>query len=132
MLVAWLDDKVWCHPKLTDLSDRAFRAYINGIAYSSGFTTRGHLSPGQQTTIGVTAKARQELLDAGLWEVNGNGVYIHDWEIHNGAHDQRRIRERLRKAAYREQMSRGQGVGQDVGQSTGQEVGQDADIEWDK
>ena len=39
--MAWVDDRIWCHQKLADLSDRAFRVWVNGIAYSSGFQTKG-------------------------------------------------------------------------------------------
>ena len=37
--MAWLDERIWCHPKITDLSDRAFRVYVNSIAYASGMNT---------------------------------------------------------------------------------------------
>jgi hypothetical protein len=127
-MMAWLDDRVWCHPKLADVSDKAFRAYINSIAYSSGFSLKGHLTPGQLTAVGATARVRTELEDAGLWDPNGNGIMIHDWEEHNAKRDEKRVKDRERKRAYRDRLSRGQ----DVGQTTGQEAGQDEDIQWDK
>lgn len=101
--MAWLDDKIWCNPKVVDLTNHAFAVYVKGIAYSSGMATGGHLTPGQQKIVGGDSKARTELLRAGLWEMNGDGesVEIHDWEHHNAAHDARRERERERKRRAR-------------------------------
>lgn len=101
--MAWLDDRIWCHPKIADLTDSAYRAYVNSIAYSSGMSTRGHLTVGQQRTIGATPKIRRELVGAGLWDLNGDGqaVDIHDWDDHNAKQDARRKRERERKRQAR-------------------------------
>ncbi len=101
--MAWIDDRIWCHPKFVDLSDRAHRVYVDGLAYSAGFSCRGHLSPGQQRKIGSDAKARRELIEARLWDENGDGasVYIHDWDDHNGKRDARREADRVRKANMR-------------------------------
>lgn len=95
--MAWLDERIWCHPKFVDLTGDQFAAYVKGIAYSAGFTTAGHLTPGQLRTIGASAKDTQALIAAGLWEPNGNGVFIHDWAEHNGKRDARRAADRERK-----------------------------------
>jgi hypothetical protein len=96
--MAWIDDRAWCHPKLVDLTDRAFRAYVCGITYSSGFGTKGALSPAQQAIVGATARTISELVQAGLWEPLEDGcVAIHDWDDHNAKRDLRRERERDRK-----------------------------------
>ena len=100
--MAWIDDRVWCHPKLVEVSDKAFRVWVTGIAYSTGFQTRGHLTPGQQKVIGTTTKARSELVTAGLWHENGNGIAIHDWDDHNGRRDAKRAANRERKRRQRE------------------------------
>ncbi len=101
--MAWLDDRVWCHPKTADLSNAAFAAWVKGIAYSSGMGTAGHLTAGQQKLVGGTGGARRELLAVGLWDENGDGtsIEIHDWDEHNGARDDRRERERERKRKAR-------------------------------
>jgi hypothetical protein len=100
--MAWIDDRLWCHPKIADLSDHAFAALVKAIAYSSGMATNGHLTPGQQKLVGGDTKAKAELLAAGLWHLNGDGesIDINDWDEHNGARDERRVRERerMRKA----------------------------------
>lgn len=117
--MAWLDDRVWCHPKLADVSDRAFRVWVNGMAYSCGFGTRGVLTAGQQRTIGCDAKARRELVGAGLWDIHVDGVCIHDWDEHNGKRDARRAADRERKRRARSNgTSAGQSAGQESGEST--------------
>lgn len=95
--MAWIDDRIWCHPKVTDLSDAAFRLHVNAIAYCCGFGTRGFLSKGQLRTIGATPKLRKELVDSRLWDEYHGLVYVHDWEEHNGKRDARRVADRLRK-----------------------------------
>lgn len=101
--MAWLDDRVWCHPKTADLSSAAFAAWVKGIAYSSGMGTKGHLTAGQQKLIGGQGRARAELIAAGLWSENGDGtsVEIHDWDDHNGTRDKKREKERERLREYR-------------------------------
>lgn len=96
--MAWIDDRIWCHPKMADLSSGAAWLFVKGIAYSSGMSTGGSLTAGQQALIGGTGGAKRELIAAGLWGLNGDGqtVTIHDWEEHNGARDDRRRRERDR------------------------------------
>lgn len=115
--MAWIDDRVWCHPKFTDISDRAFRTHINGIAYSTGFGTRGTLTAGQQKTIGSDAKIRRELVVALLWdELEAGSVAIHNWHEHNGKRDARRAADRERKKKER---SAGASCGASAGQSAG-------------
>ena len=111
--MAWLDDRVWCHPKVADVSDRSFRVWVNGMAYSSGFGTRGVLTAGQQRTIGADARVRRELIAAGLWDETDDGVVIHDWDEHNAKRDARRAADRERKRAAR---SKGTSAGPSAGQ----------------
>lgn len=101
--MAWLDDRAWCHPKLTRLSDAAFRVWVAGICYSSGFSTQGELEPDHQRVIGVTRKVRSELVSLGLWvEDDAGSVLIHDWDAHNGKRDRRRAADRERKRRQRD------------------------------
>lgn len=112
--MAWIDDRIWCHPKLTDVSSDAYRAYVNSVAYSSGFALGGFLTKGQQATIGTIATARRELLVAGLWEtcedIGKGGIHIHDWDEHNGKRDARKAADRERKRQFRRTQS-GQSAG---------------------
>lgn len=100
--MAWLDDRAWCHPKLVNLSDKAWRVYFSGVAYSSGMGTKGVLSVQQQRMLGSNGLVRSRLVSAGLWDdLEGGSVAIHDWELHNGKRDARRERDRERKRAER-------------------------------
>lgn len=110
--MAWIDDRIWCHGKFADLTDHAFAAYVKAVAYSSGMNCRGHLSLGQQRLIGCDTKARRELINAGLWDTNGDAtsIYIHDWDEHNSKRDDRREADRVRKRAARK--SQGTSAGQ--------------------
>lgn len=100
--MAWLDERIWCHPKFTELSDRAFRVHVSALAYSSGFNCRGALTAGQQKVIGSTPKLRRELIAARLWEDKGGGsIEIHDWKEHNERRDNRREADRERKRQER-------------------------------
>jgi hypothetical protein len=109
--LAWLDDRVWCKPKFTDLSDRAFRVWVSGVCYSAGFARKGYLTAGQQKTVGADAKVRRELVAAQCWEERDDGVvYIHDWDEHNAKRDRAREKDRERKRLSRA-MSNGTSVG---------------------
>lgn len=100
--MAWIDDRIWCHQKVTDISDKAYRAWVNSIAYSSGMSTHGNISEAQQRLVGATPKVRDELVAAGLWDANGSAdVRIHDWDAHNGKRDARRAADRERKRLAR-------------------------------
>lgn len=100
-MVAWLDDRAWCHPKLVNLSDRAHRVYINSLAYASGMATKGRLTQAQQRLLGATPAIRRELLDARCWDDLGDDIAIHDWTDHNARRDARREADRERKRAAR-------------------------------
>ncbi len=105
--MAWLDDRAWCHPKLVNLNDRAFRVYINGISYSSGMSTRGILTPSQQRFIGATASIYRALVSEGLWDELDGTVRIHDWDEHNARREARRDADRQRKRHQRSGQSSG-------------------------
>ena len=108
--MAWIDDRLWCHPKVIGLTAGAKAAYVMGIAYSSGMSTGGLLEEAMQKAVGSNNRIRTELITAGLWDANGDGssVHIHDWKEHNEKRDERRKRDRERKRAMR--ASAGQGV----------------------
>lgn len=101
--MAWIDDRVWCHPKLADLPPAVAWTWVKSVAYSAGMGTKGHLSAGQQKLIGSTPKLRAALLQAGLWDANGQpgGIVIHDWDEHNEKRDERREKDRERKRKAR-------------------------------
>lgn len=117
--MAWVDDRLWCHEKFTDVTPSAAWTWVKSITYASGMGTRGRLTVGQQKLVGATSKTRRELIKAGLWDVNGDGktITIHDWHEHNQKRDERKARDRERKRLQR-QTSAGQSKGTSAGQST--------------
>lgn len=86
----YVDNRIWCHPKLLSCSLRARWTYVAALAYSSGFGTLGTLTKEQQKAIGSTSKTRTELISKQLWhasESDAETVLIHDWKEHNGQRD---------------------------------------------
>ena len=73
-----LDADFPAHPKVVDLSDDAFRAFIGGLCYCNQYLTDGRITPGAIKRI-ASRKVSAELVAAGLWEQNGNGVMVHDY-----------------------------------------------------
>ncbi len=99
--MAWIDDRIWCHPKLADVSKPARWGFVAGICYSSGFQTRGQLTNGQITQIGIAGRERLELVQAGLWHETQGGIEINDWGNHNSSRDDKRAKDRERKRRQR-------------------------------
>ncbi len=100
--MGWIDDRIYCHPKVLRVSKPARWTYVAGIAYSSGWGTRGVLEASALEAIGCDKKTRADLVAAGLWDEIDGVVLIHDWEDHNGRRDDRRTRERERLRTLRE------------------------------
>ena len=76
-----LEDSAVDHPKISGLSDRAFRAWIRSLSYASRFLTDGRLPAPFLAT--VARKVQDEIMDAGLWLVATTGaVMIHDYLEH--------------------------------------------------
>jgi hypothetical protein len=94
--MSWLrlDDKFAQHPKVAGLSDRAFRIHIETMVYCAAYDTKGRIPPAALRLSGATTKQTNELLDAGLWDKNGIGMVIHDFEDYNGERAMARERQR--------------------------------------
>ena len=116
--MAWIDDRIWCHPKFTELTPAGSWLWVKSVAYSTGFGCQGTLTIGQQRTIGMQPKVKRELLTAGLWdELPEQAIYIHDWHLHNSKRDARRKYDKERKRAARAAESQGASLGLSAGQS---------------
>lgn len=82
--MAWvrLDDRFPEHPKVTRLSDAAFRLHVSAICYSNRQETDGVIPEAQAALLVRTRKLRaliNELVASGLWEVDHLGWRIHDY-----------------------------------------------------
>lgn len=121
--MAWVDDRIWCHPKFVGLTLAARWAWVCGVTYSSGFNTRGVLLPGVLVTLGVSGKVRGELVRADLWlECEDGGVMVAGWDEHNGARDDRKLRDRERKRLARQQARLSAGLSADMSAETSADV----------
>ena len=119
--MAWIDDRIYCHPKVLMVSKPARWTYIAGIAYSAGWGTQGVLERSALSAIGSTNNLRKELVAQGLWDEVAGVILIHDWNEHNEKRDSRRRADRERKRTARS-----------TGISTGMSAGQSADKRADK
>jgi len=105
--MAWfaVDDGMWAHPKMLDLSDAAFRLWVRAGAYSAQQLTDGIVTRGMLTVLGAKSRQCEELWAAGLWEKIADGGYqFHDWEDYQVSKAdvlRRREADRKRKAAWR-------------------------------
>lgn len=80
-----LDDGFIAHPKILTLSHPAFRLHVSGLNWSVANTTDGKV-PEIVLALALPmdrpktrAAAATELEEAGLWNRNGSGWYIHDF-----------------------------------------------------
>lgn len=79
MITTWvrLDDSFPEHPKIAELSLRAFRAHVEGLCYANRNLTDGVLP--SRVALAWGKSAAQELARAGVWEKTDAGYSIHDY-----------------------------------------------------
>jgi len=98
-----LDDNAVDHPKVANLSDRAFRWWVKGLSYASRFLTDGVLSPVFWKPI--PKSSRGELTRSGLWQWEDPNFLIHDYLHHQSSKEsvtQKKADTAERVARYRE------------------------------
>lgn len=67
------------HPKVVNLSDDAFRAFIGGLCYCNHYLTDGRIPAGAVRRLVHRRAVAVELVKAGLWDQNGDGMIVHDF-----------------------------------------------------
>lgn len=94
------------NPKILQLATdgrwRAIVLYASGLAYAGQQGSEGHIPRTALHLIHGRPADAAQLVDAGLWEVNGNGWNIHDWHDYqptNQVIEARTRSERARHAA---------------------------------
>jgi hypothetical protein len=97
-----LEDTFTEHPKVLEVGQRAAWVHVRAISYCSVHLTDGHLSPAVARAVGATTSIAEALVEARLWEKNGDGGYlIHDYLEYqpSKAHveEQRRIKSEAAK-----------------------------------
>jgi HNH endonuclease len=88
--MAWvkLDDQIFAHPKIINLSRDAKLLYLAGLAYCAGQLTDGLLRPGAVRMVAAQVEAEaeacaDELVVARLWEADGQNFIVHDYLAYN-------------------------------------------------
>lgn len=83
--MAWarLDDQFVEHPRIVGLTDRAFRLQVAAICHANRKLTDGHISTHDAKVLCAMTSAGPariaELVDAGVWETNGDGWQLRDY-----------------------------------------------------
>ena len=94
-----LDDAFPQHPKVIGLTDRAFRAHVEGLCYAARYLTDGHLPHG---FTGQYADVLDELTAAGVWRRGAGGrITVHDYLDWNPPAEAAKERQAARAAAKR-------------------------------
>ena len=103
--MAWLklDDGFPEHPRIDPLTARAFRLHITALCLVARKLTDGHITTKDAQVCRVRAGASptniDELVNAGLWQPNGNGWVIRDYLDYNPSAEQ--VKEDRQRAAER-------------------------------
>ena len=98
-----IDDTLPNNPKILPLSDKAFRLYIEALCYANQYLTDGFLPMAIVKRLD-TGTVQQELIEAGLWLANEEGMQIHDYCEHQTSKAQieaKRDNNRSRVMRYR-------------------------------
>lgn len=82
-MAARIDEEFPDHPKVVDLTDRAFRLHITALCFCAQNLTDGHISKRTLTVLraktNATGKHIGELVNASLWDAASDGYVIHDY-----------------------------------------------------
>lgn len=105
MVWARIDDHIDDNPKIQGLDDPAFAAYVRGIVYCARNLTDGHIPATVIPALCRYKRPKQittQLVDAGLWDVNGNSeMIVHDYLAYNPSRDEVLDLKAKRRAAGR-------------------------------
>lgn len=92
--VRGLDERWREQPAVSGLSATAFRTYVDSLLYVVERELDGRLPT---SALGARARrAAPELLEAGLWRLDGDGWLVVQWERHGAS---RAARDKARAAA---------------------------------
>lgn len=79
--MAWvrLEDNFDEHPKVVDLTDAGFRAFVAGLCYCSRNLTDGYIPAAKVNQLVTRPRVEKELLEVGLWVRCDGGVKVHGY-----------------------------------------------------
>lgn len=80
--MAWfkVDDGFWAHPKTFMLSDSAISLWLKAGTWASQMLTDGRVPVGSVGVFRASDSAAAELVESGLWRVDGGHYVFHDWD----------------------------------------------------
>lgn len=83
--MSWLrlDDGFAQHPKVADLTDREFRAWVKLLLYCARYRTEGDVTEAALRELGVGKAARDTFVSVGLLDVEETEWHVHDWSSYN-------------------------------------------------
>jgi hypothetical protein len=116
-----LDDGMYTHPKIGEVSAPARWLLIASICYSNQNATDGRLSRGAAESVGFMpqpGKAIAELVAVGLWERDGAGYRIHDYDQYQPSRE-KILRDRKAAAERQARFRNGSGHGSGNGARNG-------------
>jgi 5-methylcytosine-specific restriction endonuclease McrA len=76
------------HPDVLDLTDAAFRAYVEALCYCSRNLTDGAMTDAAVRRLGIRPKVTAELVDAGLWARSSDGYVVVNYTKHQRSRDE--------------------------------------------
>ena len=84
--MAWLkiDDGMMEHPKILGLSDREFRVHMKALGYTAR-RRDPHVPRKALPMFEASMRHAARLEESGLWDRNGDGWVIHDWDEYQSA-----------------------------------------------
>lgn len=101
--MAWfkVDDGFWSHPKVLELSTAAVALWVRAGSWCSEHLTDGRVSRAALFMLRADIDAATELVNAGLWEIDGDGWLFHDWSRYQPSRDEVIERRSVRAEAGR-------------------------------
>ena len=121
-----LDENAMEHPKIVTLPDGAFRLWVQGLAHCQKFLTDGAITGlAMRALRAYSPKRMTDLISAGLWQPDDDGVTVHDYLQWNDSRDhvenaRRTAKERMAKlrGCSREHTPNKQGTSGEVRDTT--------------
>ena len=82
-----IDDGMAEHEKIEALSPPQFMGHFRAMCWSARRGTDGHIPPHMLAGLRINKAWVSRYVEVGVWDVNGNGWVIHDWQEFNPPSD---------------------------------------------
>lgn len=80
-----MDDRLHSHPKASHAGLEALGLHLLAMSHTAAYRGEGHVPSAfpKEKAGSKGSRLARRLVEAGLWEVNGDGWMIHDWLQYN-------------------------------------------------